>query len=1323
VFSDIYPEGHQTGVTVIQHDRRVAANGDLRLEASPGQWSPVPASGERTVDAQAQIISQTLFFPDPAKNRTGFNPIVYPDLELTYTVRAQPLEDNSFRVWVDLEKPLPKEWIGKVGFNFELFPGHLFGKGWAMEAENGDDAAGIFPVQPNGPVQDRDGEWVVESLARGNTLVVAPEEPLQRMTIESRGGTLELLDGRGNHNNSWYIVRSTVPAGATERAIEWVITPHTAADWQREPVLQVSQLGYAPGQPKRVIVEQDRRDESGGEMTLVRLGPEGKQAVANGPVEPWGEFLRYRYFTWDFSAVKEPGLYQLEYRGQASQPFRIAADVYARHAWQPTLEYYLPVQMCHLRVSEKFRVWHGLCHDDDARMAPVDHNHFDGYISGPETLTPHAPLQPVPGLNRGGWHDAGDYDLRVESQMTTVWLLAMMVEEFGLNYDATTIDQQQRLVEIHQPDGKNDALQQIEHGLLSVLGAYESLGRLYRGIITPTLRQYVHLGDAATQTDNAVRDEAGAAADDRWVFTEINPTRELNAAAGLAAAARVLRGYDDELASRALAAAQALFRHAEDVSAETSTDPSALAFALTELFLTTQERAWLDRLVALQDELIATIDQTGWIIGRVVAQVGDPSFTEAIDTAVAGYQAKVREDTARTPYGVPYEPRIWGAGWDIQRFGVEQYFFHRAWPQATDFDSVLNALNFVLGAHPGENTMSFVSGVGAESALVAYGVNRADWSFIPGGVISGTNLVRPDLPELKIWPFFWQQTEYVMGGGATNYMFLVLAADAALSGDAADDLSEVAFDWFRYEGRDPQFGEPLQPGHYRNPVLAGFYPDPSVVRVDENYYLVTSSFAYFPGLPVFHSTDLVNWRQIGHALNRREQLTFENGQGISRGIFAPTIRHHDGNFYIITTDVDGIGNFYITAEDPAGPWSDPVRLPEIDGIDPDLFFDDDGRAWIAHNGPPVGEPRYDGHRAIWLWEFDLKNRQVVKDSGRVIVDGGVDISQQPVWIEAPHLFQVDGRYYLSCAEGGTGDGHSQVIFRTRSLEEPFVPWEHNPILTQRDLDPNRPNPITSTGHADFVQTPASAWWAVFLGVRPYEGGFHNTGRETFLLPVHWQDGWPRILEAQTPVPWQPPRPELPPPAELPPPQTGNFVWRDDFDQPDMDLEWVRVRTSPTKWFELDSALGELRLAALPIPLSEQVQPAFLARRQQHRAFEASTRMELPRSDDVSAGLAAFQSSTFHYFLGVRRDAGGYELFLEQVRDGKTTELARTALADDLSHIVLGLEQHGAELDFYYLLGDQRQWLMRNVDASLLSTQVAGGFVGATLGIHARRTLP
>lgn len=539
------------------------------------------------------------------------------------------------------------------------------------------------------------------------------------------------------------------------------------------------------------------------------------------------------------------------------------------------------------------------------------------------------------------------------------------------------------------------------------------------------------------------------------------------------------------------------------------------------------------------------------------------------------------------------------------------------------------------------------------------------------------------------------------------------------SASGAQAQHHAIFDWFEYEGQDSVFDEELAPGHYRNPVLAGFHPDPSVVRVGQDYYLVTSTFAWWPGLPVFHSRDLVNWEKIGYALSRRSQLTFENSQGMSRGLFAPTIRFHEGTFYIINTDVDGIGNFLITAGNPAGPWSDPIRLPEIDGIDPDLFFDDDGRVYIAHNGPPPGEPLYMGHRAIWLWEFDLDNHKLIEGTRRLLVNGGVDISTKPIWIEAPHLYKANGWYYLSCAEGGTEDGHSQVVFRARSLEQEFVPYAGNPILTQRDLDPDRPEPVTSTGHADLVQTPEGDWWALFLGVRPYDGKHHNTGRETFLLPVRWEDGWPRILAADSRVARQPPLP-LPESTEPgTPPQSGNFTWRDDFDRPALNLEWSRVRTSDREWLALEPEAGQVRLEALPLPLNNKAQPAFLARRQQHMAFTASTQLRLPLDEQISAGLAAFQSSDFNFFLGVRKVEAGHEVFVESVNEGHTSTLASQFISETGPGIVLGVQQHDDKLDFFTQMQGKRTWLLRNADATLLSTQVAGGFVGTMLGIHAR----
>jgi len=779
VFADIYPDGHQTGVTVIQHGVRVAANGDLRLETSPGQWSPVPAGGEHSVDAAAQRITQRLSYPDPSKNRTGFNPIDYPDLDLSYSVTVEPAGGNAVRVVVNLDKPLPADWVGKVGFNLELFPTDLFGRSFLM-----DDRAGTFPRQANGPVTGGDAEATTAALAVGRRLTVAPEADLQRLTIESRSGELALVDGRGNHNNGWYIVRGLIPAGATERALEWIITPNVVEDWRYQPVIQLSQVGYRTAQPKRAIFEQDRTDTASGEVVLYRLTDAGRETVKRGQADPWqGQFLRYNYLTWDFSDVTTPGAYVVSYRGRESDVFRIGEDVLDRHVWQPTLEYFLPVQMCHMLVRENYRTWHGLDHMDDARMAPTDLNHFDGYVQGASTLTRFQPGDRIPGMDAGGWHDAGDYDMRLESQMGTVWLLSKMVTEFGLNYDATTIDQAEHRVELLQSDGRNDAQQQIEHGLLSVLGGYRAMGRLYRGVIEPTLEQYTLLGDVTTQTDNRAFDPALATGDvtangssvpdDRWVFTEENPGRELGAGAGLAAASVALRGYDDALAAESLAAARDVIEKAYD-----KTDALAPRVqAATEMLLATGERQWADRLIALKPAILAKVEDA-WPLAQVIDRIPDAAFRAEVSAAVGTYQARLRQEATKTPYGVPYEPNIWGAGWQIQEFGVRQWFFRQGWPEHTTDAFYVNALNFVLGSHPGENTSAFASGVGARSATTAYGTNRADWSYIPGGVISGTALIRPDLPELKVWPYFWQQTEYVMGGGETNYMFLVLATDA-----------------------------------------------------------------------------------------------------------------------------------------------------------------------------------------------------------------------------------------------------------------------------------------------------------------------------------------------------------------------------------------------------------------------------------------------------------------------------------------------------------------------------------------------------------------
>jgi xylan 1,4-beta-xylosidase len=541
--------------------------------------------------------------------------------------------------------------------------------------------------------------------------------------------------------------------------------------------------------------------------------------------------------------------------------------------------------------------------------------------------------------------------------------------------------------------------------------------------------------------------------------------------------------------------------------------------------------------------------------------------------------------------------------------------------------------------------------------------------------------------------------------------FIVLLAALAAVPAVAENAT-VAFDWFEYSGHDALYAAPLPAGDFHNPILAGYYPDPSVVRVGEKFYLVNSTFAHWPGIPIHESTDLVHWKLIGHALNDPAKFTFD-GLSTSRGVFAPSIHFHDGTFYIVNTLVDAGGNFFVTAKNPAGPWSDPVWLKEIDGIDPSFFFDG-GKAFIVNNGPPEGTPLYQGHRAIWIQQLDLATDQLIGPR-KIIVNGGVDISKKPIWIEGPHLYRIKGWYYLMCAEGGTERDHSEVVFRSKSLWGPYEPYQHNPILTQRDLPADRAHPVTNAGHADLVQGPDGSWWSVFLASRPYQDYRFNTGRETFLLPVTWKEGWPVILDRGKPVPTTLPAPNFRPRGASPEHDalSGNFTKRDEFDGR-LGPEWLQVHVPKQPWFSLRD--GSLQIQALKGLLSDKRNASFLARRQQHTRFEATTEL-VPPPAGVSAGLAAFQNEDYWYYFGTRDGPEGPWVFLERSPgDGKTsaTRIPRT------KSLRLRISGDGGKYSFYYDVGQGWQALREDDDGSILSTEVAGGFVGTVLGPFARQ---
>ena len=526
----------------------------------------------------------------------------------------------------------------------------------------------------------------------------------------------------------------------------------------------------------------------------------------------------------------------------------------------------------------------------------------------------------------------------------------------------------------------------------------------------------------------------------------------------------------------------------------------------------------------------------------------------------------------------------------------------------------------------------------------------------------------------------------------------------------------AVFESFRYEGRDAIYQAHPLPGKdaVYNPILPGWYSDPSFCTNGEgDYFLVTSTFSYFPGVPLFHSRDLVNWKQVGHVLDRPSQLTGLGRQHTSGGIYAPDIKYNPKNrtYYMITTNV-GAGNFLVKTQDPFGPWSEPILLPQVQGIDPSLFFDDDGRAYIVNNDEaPGGKPEYDGHRTIRIVEYDVQDDCTIGER-RIIVDKGVDPAAKPVWIEGPHLYKIDGKYYLMCAEGGTSDQHSEVVFRADSPMGEYKPWHRNPILTQRHLAADRPEPVTCTGHADLLRTPEGEWWGVFLGCRPVKGGFENLGRETFLLPVRWsEDGFPFFLEGDETVPVIVRRPGTRVEGT---PTFGNFVVEDSFTGDRLDKAWMTLRGPADGLYALKG--GALELTCSPLRATRFETPALILRRLQHHAFTASTRMRFVPEGTEAAGLLLYKDERHQYFLKVCLVDEKPSICLE--RSGETLSCKR--LPDTFSTVDLAIvSDDGLTFRFGYAVdGREMRTLIAGVDASYLSTAVAGGFTGTTVGPYA-----
>ncbi len=533
----------------------------------------------------------------------------------------------------------------------------------------------------------------------------------------------------------------------------------------------------------------------------------------------------------------------------------------------------------------------------------------------------------------------------------------------------------------------------------------------------------------------------------------------------------------------------------------------------------------------------------------------------------------------------------------------------------------------------------------------------------------------------------------------------------------------ATFKYFEYEGNDSRFDKNIDTKkQYYNPILSGFYPDPSICRKGDTYYLVNSSFSFYPGIPVSTSKDLIHWKPSGFVLDRPEQLPLKH-QNISGGIFAPAITYNEKNqtFYMITTNV-GAGNFFVKSKDPSKGWSNPIYLPKVDGIDPSFFFDKDGKGYIVHNGPVDGGADYEGQRAIRIFRFDVEGDSII-GTYKQIVRGGTHVQEKPIWIEGPHLYRIGKYYYLMCAEGGTCDQHSEVIFRAKN---PMGPWEenpNNPILTQRTgVDPNRPDIVTSTGHADLIQSKNGDWWAVFLGCRPYEDDFYNTGRDTYLMPVTWQDGWPTILEkgkvmptVMEMTPWQQ---KLAKTESTDSMMTGNVFYRDEFKDDQLNQRWMFLR-NPTRFYDLTD--HGIAMNALPVKISQKESPSAIFARQQNTDFKAETEVTfVPSSENALAGFTLLQNEEYNFVFGKTIRKGKPVVVL--TRSEKVNAVIGSAeLKDMQAPLRLKIVGKGRYYDFYFAEGNAEwQMLARGVDAVNLSTHQSGGFIGACIGLYATK---
>jgi endoglucanase len=843
-YHPVFVDQKNTAMEMILHGQRIATNGDVRLMPTPEQWDLVATLKGRHADKANNRLTADLAFPTF-------------DFGYTLEVEAEP---GGVKVSINLDKPLPQQLAGRAGFNLEFLPSIYMGKAYLVDGSK----AGIFPRTPNDPMvkvlpladepkkayyledwEKAKGYTQPLPFAEGKSITLGVDDALARINVTSDTADLMLFDGRDRAQNGWFVLRSLIPSGKTTDAIVWHIRPDVIPNWTRPPMVAHSQVGYAPDFSKGAVLELDPKYDGPKTAKVLRLKEDGSyKQVFEGPITPATPWLRYVYSKFDFTPVKDPGLYVIEYADQRTAPFPIAENAYA-NIWQDSLDHHLAEQMDHVSVREGYRVWHGASHLDDGRMAPVVGEQFDGWNQATATDGKYKGGDHIPGMNVGGWYDAGDYDLEEPAQLSVIQSLALAYREFNLKYDELTVDETAREVEMHRPDGVPDTVQQVKHGALLILAQFHNIGHAIRGTHEPDLRQYTHLGDGASKTDgriydpklgpNEVKGDYSGKPDDRWIFTSNNPYFQWNAIAALAAAADVLKGYDDALAKDCLetaikawndekahptpypaggpfggaapspggvlAASQGVVsggrseqgRPAASPSPGTPPAPPAPpagfdrnAFqaglewtAALELTIATHgAEPYKSRVKELFPQMITPqqIGLRGWTAVRALPYL-DPSAKDQMREAVKTYMAGLDKQLDATPFGVPPSLGTWGGSGAVVDMAIRMYFLHKAFPDLVSSEYTLRAVNYILGTHPVSST-SYVAGVGTVSKTKTYSNNRADNAYIPGAVIPGYIIIKPDFPEcIDDFGFLWFEDEAVVAGSA-SWVVAGNAADA-----------------------------------------------------------------------------------------------------------------------------------------------------------------------------------------------------------------------------------------------------------------------------------------------------------------------------------------------------------------------------------------------------------------------------------------------------------------------------------------------------------------------------------------------------------------